>query len=117
MKDINPGPASSTPGSLSELLALLDDTVNESVRLPASLNAQLTNARGEVGGEHIAGQFVAARVHLINFVKAVQGLVARGSLSAAQAQSLLDGATAILEQIEGNHPKRALADDITTSFS
>ena len=96
---------------IDELLTLLDDTITESVRLPASLNALLTSARGEVGNEHIAGQFVAARVHLINFIKAVQGLVARGSLSASQAQPLLDGAAAILEQIEGNHPKKAQADE------
>jgi ELWxxDGT repeat protein len=91
---------------LDELIALLDATVLETVRLPASLNALLTGARGEVGNEQIAGQFVAARVHLVNFIKAVQGLVARGSLTASQAQPLLDGATVILEQIEGNHPKR-----------
>lgn len=90
---------------------MLNETVIESLRLPASLNALLTSARGEVGNEHIAGQFVAARVHLINFIKAVQGLVARGSLTASQAQPLLDGATAILEQIEGNHPKRTHADE------
>jgi hypothetical protein len=96
---------------IDELLALLDDTVTESVRLPASLNALLTNARGEVGNEQLAGQFVAARLHLINFIKAVRGLVARGSLTTSQAQPLLDGAAAILEQIEGNHPKKTLADE------
>ena len=96
---------------LDELIALLDATVLESVRLPASLNALLTGARGEVGNEHIGGQFVAARVHLINFIKAVQGLVARESLTASQAQPLLDGAAAILEQIEGNHPKRTEANE------
>jgi hypothetical protein len=89
---------------------LLDATVLESVRLPASLNALLTTARGEVGNEQIGGQFVAARVHLINFIKAVHGLVARGSVAASQAQPLLDGAAAILEQIEGNHPKAVHAD-------
>ena len=95
---------------IDELLGVTDRTVSENVRLPASLNALLTGARGEVGNEQIAGQFVAARVHLSNFIKAVQGLVARGSLTTSQAQPLLDGATAILEQIEGNHPKKTLAD-------
>ena len=81
-----------------------------------SLNALLTSAGGEVGNDNIAGQFVAARVHLTNFIRAVQGLVARGSLTASQAQPVLDGATAILEQIEGNHPKRAQADEGDPSF-
>ena len=46
-----------------------------------------------------------------HFIKAVQGLVARGSLTTSQAQPLLDGAAAILEQIEGNDPKKTLADE------
>jgi ELWxxDGT repeat protein len=96
---------------IDELLALLDETVLESVRLPASLNALLANARGEVGNENVAGQFVAARGHLINFIRAVQALVARGTLTASQAQPLIDGATAILEQIEGNHPGKAHGDE------
>jgi ELWxxDGT repeat protein len=96
---------------LDELLALLNATVLESVRLPASLNALLTGARGEVGNEDVAGQFVAARGHLFNFIRAVQALVARGTLTASQAQPLIDGATAILEQIEGNHPVKAHADE------
>jgi hypothetical protein len=95
---------------LDELIALLDGTVTESVRLPASLNALLTNARAEVGNEPIGGQFVAARAHLTSFIVAVQRLLDRGSLTGSQAQALLDGATAILEQIEGNHPEKTLPD-------
>ena len=96
---------------IDELIALMNGTVLETVRLPASLNAFLTNARSEVGNEQIAGQFVAARVQLTNFISAVGGLVARGSLTPSEAQQLLDDAAAILEQIEGNRPKKSLLDD------
>jgi hypothetical protein len=71
----------------------------------------LTNARREVGNDQIAGQFVAARAHLRNFIEGLQRLVDRGSITAGDAQALLDGADAILEQIEGNRPKQTHADD------
>jgi len=96
---------------IDQLLLLLNDPAVESLTLPASLNAQLINARREVGNENIAGQFVAARAHLTNFVKDLEELIARGSISAAQAQSMLDGALAILEQIEGNHPGKMHMDN------
>jgi ELWxxDGT repeat protein len=92
---------------IDELLVLLNDPALQSL---TSLSAQLTTARIEVGNENIAGQFVAARAHLTNFIKEVQGLVDHGRITAAQAQPLLDGADAILEQIEGNHPKTARTD-------
>ena len=91
---------------IDQLLLLLNDPAIQTVTLPTSLHAQLINARSEVGHENVAGQFVAARAHLINFVRGVRGLVDNGNLTALQAQPLLDGADAILEQIEGNHPNR-----------
>jgi hypothetical protein len=65
----------------------------------------LKNARKEVAKNDIAGQFVAARRHLMNFIRDLQRLVDQQKVSAAAAQPLLDGAAAILEQIEGSHPK------------
>jgi hypothetical protein len=57
------------------------------------------------------GQFVAARSHLRNFIAALQHLVDHGNIAALQAQPLLDGAGAILEQIEGNHSAKHSAGD------
>jgi hypothetical protein len=44
-------------------------------------------------------------------VKDVNALVARGSITETQAQPMLDGAAAILEQIEGNWPNKADANE------
>lgn len=49
--------------------------------------------------------------HLINFIKGLKELVENGRITAAQAQPMLDGAEAVLEQIEGNNPNRTHTDD------
>ena len=96
---------------IDQLLLLLNDPAVQGLALQASLGSQLTNARNEVGNQNVAGQFVAARAHLINFIKGLEGLVENGRITAAQAQPMLDGAKAILEQIEGNNPNRTHTDD------
>jgi len=96
---------------IDQLLALLDDAIAQGATVPESLRAQLMAARDEVGNENIAGQFVAARAHLGNFARDVARLVEQGGIPADAGQQLGDGAAAILEQIEGNHPQRALTVD------
>ena len=44
--------------------------------------------------------------HLANFYSQLQQMVDQGKVSAAQAAPLLEGAADILEQIQGNNPKR-----------
>jgi hypothetical protein len=95
---------------IGELLALLTDPALDGLALPAALTAQLSDARREVGRENIAGQFVAARAHLTNFVNHLDALMAHGAITAAQGQPLLDGARSILEQIEGSQPGKAHAE-------
>ena len=96
---------------IDQLLLLLNAPEIQNLKLPESLNSQLTNARGEVSSDNAPGQFVAARSHLGNFIKDLQNLLEKGIITASQAQPLLDGAKAILEQIEGNHPPKHGSDE------
>src|SRR5262249_38770592 len=96
---------------IDQLLALLSDAQLNGVQMPASLDAQLTNARREVGRDNIAGQFVAARQHLTNVVKELTALIAREETPQTRAQPMRDGAAAIVEQMEGNQQKKADVND------
>lgn len=96
---------------IDQLLLLLNDPALTSSKLPASLNEQLNNARKEVGTDNGVGSLEAARSHLRNFINDVQHLIEKGDIAPDKGKPLLDGAAAILEQIEGNHPPKHSVDD------
>jgi len=63
-------------------------------------------ARNLVAEDNSQGNLTAARAHLMNVIKDLRRLIDKGDIASDKGIPLVEGAQAILEQIQGDRPVR-----------
>ena len=95
--------AVSAQEEIDELLSQIDE-LEEAGSTSAQRARQLANTLGVARDLIDQGNLTAAQALLTQFIREVERLIEKGDLAAEDGQPLIDGANAILSQIDGNQP-------------